>query len=346
MTSLRLKTSVEARPLIKPFVISTGSRIHQDVLVITLSNGSYMGRGMASGLAYRGETPDILLAQIDSVRRQIEGGLDRQALLKLPLFGGARLALDSALWELEAARTRSSVAELLKLKPQPLASAYTITLGAPDAMAEQAEEEAWRPLLKVKLGGSAAEEIDRICAVAHAAPKTRRVIDANAGWTPEQLKQLAPIAAREGYELLEQPLPMGCENDVIMRGALEMASMSIPLCADESFQTEADLDLIQGLYQAVNIKLDKCGGLTAGLRLRDLARDRGLSVFIGCMLAPSLAIAPAFFLAQSADYADLDGPFWFPDEPASLDDEGRFIPLADEVWGRGVKLSDCSEAMS
>lgn len=334
--TLQLNASVTSRRLLKPFVISTGARTHQLLLSVELSDGKYTGCGLASGLAYRGETPDLLLAQIERLRGQIEAGLDRRSLADLPLAGGARFALDSALWELEAAKAEASVAELLDIDPSPVMSAYTITLADPDDMARQAQTESWRPLLKVKLGGTAEHEADRIRAVAKAAPKTRKVIDANAGWTPEQLKSLAPIAAAEGYELLEQPLPIGCETVAEMQDALQTASGVISLCADESFQTVDDLDQIARLYQAVNIKLDKCGGLTSALQLRDAARKRDLSIFVGCMLGPSMAIAPAFLLAQSADYVDLDGPFWFPDEPAQLNKEGRFRPLPDAVWGRGL----------
>lgn len=339
MPRLHLTCAIENRPLIKPFVISTGTRTHQAVLMLTLSDGSFSGRGMASGLAYRRETPDVLLQQIEAVREEIEAGLDRSELAQLSLAGGSRFALDSALWELEAARSSRSVATLLGLEPKPLASAFTIVLDDPDVMASQALQESWRPLLKVKLGGSPDQEMERIRAVAKVAPSARRVIDANAAWTPDLLKMLAPIAAAEGYELLEQPLPMGCEDDPRMQEALKQASQSIPLCADESFQKLTDLDRMADFYQVLNIKLDKCGGLTEGMRLRHAAREKGLGVFVGCMLAPTEAIAPAFLLAQTADYVDLDGPFWFPNEPAELNDAGYITPINETVWGRGVSRS-------
>jgi L-alanine-DL-glutamate epimerase-like enolase superfamily enzyme len=335
MTRLTLSLSIEAPKLVRPFVISTGARTHQPYLSVRLSDGTYVGRGAAAGLRYFGENPENLSAQIETVRADIEQGLSRADLLEILPAGGARAAVDAALWELEAARDHTTVAAKLNIMPAPVVSAFTIVLDDPAAMAMQARGEAWRPLLKVKLGGSIGHEADRLRAVAQAAPSTRKVIDANAGWTTAQLGMLAPIAASLGYELLEQPLAIGRESDPEARAALLLAAQSLPLCADESFQTAEDFIRIDGLYQAVNIKLDKCGGLTSALAIRDEARARGLSIFIGCMLAPTVAIAPAHLLAQGADYADLDGPFWFLDEPVSLTLNGRFEPIDPTLWGTG-----------
>lgn len=338
MTRLTLSLSIDAPKLVRPFVISTGARTHQPYLSVRLSDGRYVGRGAAAGLHYFGETPESLAAQIESVRAALERNVTRTELLEILPAGGARAAVDAALWELEAARDYTTVADRLKITPRPVASAFTIVLDDPDAMAVQARAESWRPLLKVKLGGSVDHEADRLRAVAQAAPSTRKVIDANAGWTVTQLGTLAPVAADLGYELLEQPLAIGSETDPAARAALLLAAKSLPLCADESFQTATDFDLIEGLYQAVNIKLDKCGGLTSALAIRDTARARGLAVFVGCMLAPTVAIAPAHLLAQDADYADLDGPFWFADEPVSLTSDGLFEPIDPALWGAGGRL--------
>lgn len=338
MTHLTLSLSIEAPKLVRPFVIATGARTHQPYLAVRLSDGQSVGRGAAAGLRYFGETPDSLSAQIEQVRIELERGVSRTDLLDILPAGGARAAIDAALWELEAARDHSTVAAALNIRPKPVPSAFTIVLDDPDAMAAQARVESWRPLLKVKLGGSADHETDCLRAVAQAAPSTRKVIDANAGWTVAQLGTLAPVAADLGYELLEQPLAIGCETDPAARAALLLAAQSLPLCADESFQTAADFDLIDGLYQAVNIKLDKCGGLTSALAIRDAARARGQAVFVGCMLAPTVAIAPAHLLAQDADYADLDGPFWFADEPVSLTPDGLFEPIDPALWGAGGRV--------
>lgn len=332
---LRLTLSVATPKLVRPFVIATGARTHQPYLSVRLTSGPHSGRGAATGIAYLGASPERLRDEIEAVRTQIESGIDRQALLQLLPAGGARAALDGALWELEAAQSGSTVAARLGLDPVPIASAYTIVLDTPEAMAAQARLDGWRPLLKVKLGGSPDEEETRLRAVALSAPKARKVIDANAAWTAQQLARLAPVAAACGYELLEQPLPAGSESRAEMRQSLVDASHHIPLCADESLQTLADLDSLLGLYQAVNIKLDKCGGLTSALSIRDEAREKGLSIFVGCMLAPALAIAPAHLLAQGADYADLDGPFWFDGEPVRLTQDGLFAPINPAVWGAG-----------
>lgn len=338
MTSLNLTLSIEAPKLVRPFVISTGARTHQPYLSVHLSDGTYVGQGAAAGLRYFGENPESLSAQIEQVRADLERGVSREGLLNVLPAGGARAAIDAALWDLDAARHGTTVAKMLSIDVTPVASAFTIVLDTPEAMAQQTRKEAWRPLLKVKLGGSAAHESARIRAVAQAAPSTRKVIDANAGWTVAQLQTLAPIAASLGYELLEQPLAIGCEADASVRAALIQAATSLPLCTDESFQTSADFDVIDGLYQAVNIKLDKCGGLTSALIIRDEARARGLAVFVGCMLAPTVAIAPAHLLAQDADYADLDGPFWFADEPVSLTEDGLFTPIDPTLWGAGARV--------
>lgn len=335
MGQLHIEADITERKLVRPFVISTGARTHQSVLSVRLSDGQYVGRGEATGVPYCGETAESLLAQVRSFSDT--SNLTRQTLMNRLPAGGARSALDAALWELEAAQAGQTVSDLIEIKPSPVASAFTIVLDTPDAMATQARDEGWRPLLKVKLGAQDEWEEKRILAVRHAAPDARLVIDANAGWTVEQLARLAPVARHVGYELIEQPLPMGCETDPEMRNALVLASSHLPLCADESFQTLEDFERCAGLYHYFNIKLDKCGGLTAALGIMSLVRDRGLGVFVGCMVAPTIAIAPAHLLAQNADYADLDGPFWFPEEPVELTDDGAFSPIASSVWGAGAR---------
>ncbi len=336
MTDLVLKVETSERPLIRPFIISTGSRTHQPVLSLTVSDGTYAGRGEATGIRYRGETVAQMRVQLETLPDL--SNLTRQTLSEVLPAGGARAALDAALWDLEAARAGTTVPALLALTPKPLASAFTIVLGTPENMAAQAKREAWRPLLKVKLGGSAKQEADRMQAVRTSAPNTRLVIDANAGWTAAQLIALAPLAADLRYELIEQPLPMFAETNPEAVEALKRANHVIPLCADESLQTIDDLERCAPLYQYINVKLDKCGGLTAALALQEAARSRGLGAFVGCMVAPSRAIAPAHLLGQIADYVDLDGPFWFPDEPAELNSAGEFMPIDPSVWGAGVRL--------
>ena len=333
METLRLSVSIDHYALIKPFTISTGTRTHQAVLSIQLEQGGQIGRGEGRAIPYRGETVESLRDQVEAIRPVIEAGVDRHSLLNLLPANGARAALDAALWDLNAKQTGQTVATQLGILPRALPSAYTISLDAPEAMARQTELESWRPLLKVKLGGNPDQEEDRIRAVARAAGVARLVIDANAGWSVQQLMTLSHVAADCGFELIEQPLPQGSEDQPDIRSALRRASEIIPLCADESFQTLDDLDGVRELYQSINIKLDKCGGLTSALKIQAVARQHDVGVFVGCMLASTVAIAPAFLLAQDADYVDLDGPFWFSDEPVSLTDDGRINPISPSVWG-------------
>ena len=328
---LILHARVVRRDLVRPFVISTGSRTYTDVLEVRAVDGPHAGRGEATGVRYRGETAEGMLTE---VRALDADGLDRNTLQTRMLPGGARAAVDAALWELDAARDGTTVAAMLGLKPKPLASAFTVVLDSPDAMERQAREEAWRPLLKAKLGGSPELESERIRAVRRGAPNTRLVLDANAGWTAEQLRDLAPVAREAGYELLEQPLATA--ETPRPSGEWTWGEWPMPLCADESFQTADDFGRVASWASAVNIKLDKSGGLTEALRILREARERGLGVFVGCMVAPTVAIAPAHLLAQAADYADLDGPFWFPDEPAELLPDGRFATIPPDVWGGGA----------
>jgi L-alanine-DL-glutamate epimerase-like enolase superfamily enzyme len=332
MSSIRISAEIIRKPLVKPFVIATGPRDHQDVLSVTITDGHYTGRGMATGVKYLGLTPDVCLSQIQKVQSQITDSTTRADLLRMMPPNGGRFALDSAFWELEAARNKTTVADITGLSPKPLRSAYTIVLDTPEAMAAQAKTESWRPFLKVKLGGSAYLEIQRMKAVRAAAPDCVLVIDANAAWTREQLAAYLPVLSELGYSLLEQPLAIGRDK------GLMGISMEVPICADESFQTIHNLERVKKHYDAINIKLDKCGGLTSALLIEKEARKRGLDVFVGCMLAPTEAIAPAFLLAQKADYVDLDGPFWFKDKDprVKLTDDGLFDTIPDDIWGAGL----------
>ena len=330
---MRLDVELDNRPLIRPFSIATGIRTHQPVLTVRLSQGEHTGIGQATGVSYLNITPPEMKDQIAAVANQIEAGLDRSALQDILPAGGARAALDAAFWDLDAKRTGVSVADQIGAAPKALDSVFTIGLDSPEAMAERTRAESWRPILKVKLGGSPDEEAARLRAVAKAAGSTRLVTDANAAWTPDQLIELAPIAADAGFELIEQPLPAGAEQEPDARSALQTAAQSVPLCVDESFQSLDDFDAVADLYQFINIKLDKCGGLTEGLKIRDRARAKGLGIFVGCMISPTIAIAPAFLLAQGADYVDLDGPFWLYDEPVELTSDGLFAPISANVWG-------------
>ena len=262
------------------------------------------------------------------MRGSIEGGMDRAALNAAMKPGAARNALDCALWDLEAKSGGVSVAaRVCAAPPRPLETAYTITLGTPEAMAAQAAAQAARPLLKVKVG--TADDEARIAAVAAAAPQSRIILDANEGWSADNLARHLDIAARCRVVLVEQPLPAGKDE------ALRDRPRGVPVCADESLHVADDLDRLAGLYDAVNIKLDKAGGLTAALALRERARALGFKVMVGCMVGTSLAMAPAVLLAQDADFVDLDGPLLLArDRRPSLAYEGALVyPPEPALWG-------------
>lgn len=323
-----LSVAEERFPLAAAFTISRGSKTEATVLTCTVSDGDNAGRGECVPYARYGETPDSVRAGIEAMREPIAGGIDRAGLIAAMKPGAARNALDCALWDLEAKAGGGSVAgRLSSLSPRPLETAYTITLGTAEAMAAQARTQAARPLLKVKVGTE--DDEARILAVAAAAPLSRIILDANEGWSGDNLARHLAIAARAGVVLIEQPLPAGQDE------ALRHVARAVPVCADESVHTADDLDRLAGLYDAVNIKLDKAGGLTSALVLREQARARGFGVMVGCMVATSLAMAPAVLLAQDADFVDLDGPLLLArDRSPSLAYEGALVyPPEPALWG-------------
>jgi L-alanine-DL-glutamate epimerase-like enolase superfamily enzyme len=253
--------------------------------------------------------------------------MDRKELLDAMPAGAARNAVDCALWDLEAKKSGISVVSRLGITPRPLETAYTLSLGTPEAMAAQARVNAGRPLLKVKIGGDG--DSARIRAVREAAPGSRIILDANEGWTDGNVEKNLAAAAELGVALVEQPLPAG--RDAI----LARIAHPVPICADESVHQAQDLGALAGLYDAVNIKLDKAGGLTAALELRDQARKHGFAVMVGCMVGTSLAMAPAVLLAQGAEFVDLDGPLLLArDREPALVYEGSLVsPPSPALWG-------------
>ncbi len=323
-----LSIDEERFPLAAAFTISRGSKTEAAVLTCTVREGENAGRGECVPYARYGETLDSVRGEIEAMRAAIGRGMTREALLGAMEPGAARNALDCALWDLEARSGAGPVAQRVSsLPPRPLETAYTIPLGTPEAMAAQARAEASRPLLKVKVGTQ--DDESRIRAVAEAAPLSRIILDANEGWSGETLTRHLDIAARCRVALVEQPLPAG--QDEALRGI----ARAVPVCADESVHTARDLDRLAGLYDAVNIKLDKAGGLTAALALRERARALGFKVMVGCMVGTSLAMAPAVLLAQDADFVDLDGPLLLArDRQPSLRYEGSTVhPPESALWG-------------
>jgi L-alanine-DL-glutamate epimerase-like enolase superfamily enzyme len=327
---MELSVTIERWPLANAFTISRGSKTEAVVVVAELRDGAYRGRGEAVPYARYSETPEGVVAAIEAMRPALQRGLDRASLQTAMPAGAARNALDCAFWDLGAKRSGRRVYDLAGLAPpKPLVTAFTISLAAPNAMAEAAERAASRPLLKVKLGGSDGEDSNRIAAVRRAAPNVELIVDANEGWTEENLARNLAACADAGVTLIEQPLPE-------MRDA-KLAGLARPIaiCADESVHDRASLDTLAGKYDAINIKLDKTGGLTEALALLAEAEKRGLGVMVGCMVATSLAMAPALILAQRARVVDLDGPLLLArDRPDGLRYGGSIAyPPEPLLWG-------------
>ena len=298
------------------------------MVVAEIEQDGARGRGEAVPYLRYGESPDSVLAQLEAARAAVEAGADRAALQRALPAGAARNALDCALWDLEAKRAGVRAWTLAgRARLDPVKTCYTLSLAEPPVMARAAAERARWPMLKMKIG--AADHIDRVAAVRAAAPRTRLVVDANEALSFDELVRLAPELARLEVKLLEQPLP------VIEDAALEGWRSPLPLCADESLHTRAELAACARRYQAVNIKLDKTGGLTEALALKAQAEALGLDVMAGCMVATSLAMAPALLVAQGARFVDLDGPLLLArDREPTLKVSGPLIePPPPELWG-------------
>jgi L-Ala-D/L-Glu epimerase len=325
---MNLSVRIERWPLERAFTISRGAKTEAVVVVAELDDGD-RGRGEAVPYARYGETPEGVVAAIEALRPALWEGLDRAALQAMLPPGAARNALDCALWDLEAKRTGRRAYQLAALPPpKPLVTAYTISLADPEAMARAATAASARPLLKVKLGG-AGNDVERIAAVRRAAPKAELIVDANEGWSEDNLESNLAACAGAGVTLVEQPLPQGRD------GRLAQIARRIAVCADESIHDRASLDALAGKYDAINIKLDKAGGLTEALALAAEAERRGFAVMVGCMVATSLALAPATLVAQRARIVDLDGPLLLAkDRPHGLRFEGSVAhPPEPVLWG-------------
>jgi len=319
---------LEKWPIAGKFAISRGAKTTAEVVVAELADGRHRGRGECVPYARYGETVEAVAAAIQAMREPLAGGLGRMGLQERMPAGAARNALDCAFWDLEAKRTGTPVHALAGLpSPRPLVTAYTISLDTPAAMAAAAAKAAAYRLLKIKLG--AAGDPERIRAVRAAAPDCELIADANEGWNPQNLPENLAACAEAGATLVEQPLPAGADQ------CLAAFPHAIPICADESVHTCASLVALAGKYDAVNIKLDKTGGLTEALRLAAEAERLGFDLMVGCMVATSLAMAPAHLLARPARLVDLDGPLLLAqDRPHGLTYEGSLVyPPTPELWG-------------
>lgn len=325
---ISLSVRVEHWPLADRFVISRGAKTEVVVVMVELREGHARGRGECVPYSRYGETVEGVVAAIEAMREAVGGGLDRLALQEALPAGAARNALDCAFWDLEAKRSGCGAHEIAGLPaPRPRETAFTISLDTPQAMAEAARRAAGRRLLKVKLGASG--DAARIAAVREAAPAAELIVDANEGWNPDNIEENLAACARAGVTLVEQPLP-AADDDI-----LAAIARPIPLCADESVHDRGSLAALIGKYDAVNIKLDKAGGLTEALALAAEAERRGFAVVAGCMVATSLSMAPAMLLAQSARVVDLDGPLFLAcDRPHGLRYEGSVVhPPGPSLWG-------------
>lgn len=328
-SGIGLEVAVERWPISGTFTIARGSKSLAEVVVVTLRQGEAAGRGECVPYARYGESLSRVLAAIESLRAPLAAGLSRSALQHLLPPGAARNAIDCALWDLQAKRTGVPVATALGLGAlHPVETAFTISLGTPAVMAAQAKEAASRySLLKLKLGG--AGDASRLSAVREAVPDARLIADANEAWAPEQLGPLMQAAASAGIDLIEQPLAAGHD------AALSKIDRPVPVCADESVHVRGDLACLKGRYDAVNIKLDKAGGLSEAAALFGQARAAGVKIMIGCMVGTSLAMAPAALLAQEADWVDLDGPLLLRSDrkPGLTYEGGLLFPPERALWG-------------
>ena len=316
--------TIEAFPLAEVFTISRGSRTEARVVTVTVVRDGQVGRGECVPYARYGETVESVAAQIEALPH----GITRLEVQEELPPGAARNAVDCALWDLEAKRAGARVWDLAGVSaPGPEVTAYTLSLEAPEAMRASAARHAHRPLLKIKLGTP--DDMPRLEAVRAGAPDTRIIVDANEGWTAEVYADLAPHLLRLGVEMVEQPLPAS-EDDMLAE-----IDRPLPVCADEACHDRGSLAALRGKYDMVNIKLDKTGGLTEALALRDAARAQGYRVMVGCMVGSSLAMAPAVLVAQGAAVTDLDGPLLLAeDRPAPLQYDDRGVhPPTRALWG-------------
>ena len=324
-----LFVAAESWPIAGAFRIARGSKSEAQVIVASIADGAARGRGECVPYARYGESMDSVQAQIESVRGEIERGLSREALHRALPAGAARNALDCALWDLEAKRARKPVHELAGLPPpKPVATAFTLGIDTPARMGEAARTAGVRPILKLKLAGDA-DDLARVAAVREAVPQSKLIVDANEAFTRESLAALAPQLARLGVALIEQPLPANADEP------LESFASPVPLCADESAHDRDTLGAVAGRYAYINIKLDKTGGFTEAIALARAAHARGLKLMVGCMVATSLAMAPAVLLAQDADWVDLDGPLLLSrDRDPGLRYDGALVyPPEAVLWG-------------
>jgi len=325
-----ITAEIQSWPIAGAFTISRGAKTEARVVVASVSQHGLTGYGECVPYARYGENEKDVVAAIKGQQQAIADGMSREELQRVMPRGAARNALDCALWDLETKLAGKPAWELAGLgAPRALTTAYTLSLAAPEEMHEAAKAAAHRPILKLKLGQGDEEDVARVEAVRAGAPNAALIVDANEGWKPEDVLPLAHEFARLGVSLIEQPVP--AKEDEVLRGI----ESPVPLCADESAHGLEGMRRLVGLYDFINVKLDKTGGLTEALAVVRCAKLRKLRVMVGCMVSTSLAMAPAMLVAQQADYVDLDGPLLLAqDREPSLRYEGSLVyPPESKLWG-------------
>jgi len=325
--NFELRVTEQGWPLDKPFRTARGASTETRVILVTISDGQHIGRGEAVPISRYGQTTASTVAQLEQISSR--GAVDRQQVQELLPAGAARNALDCALWDLEAKSSGKRAWELANIEiVHVVETAFTISLDTPEKMAAAAQANAKAPVLKLKLGGDNLD-LPRVEAVRGAAPAARLIVDANESWSPSHYQENVSGLARLGVELIEQPFSADADD------VLETLDHPVPVCADESCHTTADLPRLVNRYEAINVKLDKTGGLTEALLLTEGARQSGLKLLFGCMVCTSLGIAPARLLARATDYVDLDGPLLLAgDRHHGLTyDNGRIGLPSRELWG-------------
>lgn len=323
-----LSATAERWPLRTPFRISRSVRTQADVVVARVSEGLHVGSGEGVPIPRYGDTVESCVAQLESIETAVASGLSRRELLEVLPPGAARNALDCALWDLEARRSGRPVAALMgRGNTDPIVTALTVGLASPEEMADRAAALASYPLLKIKVDAN--DPAAQIAAVRRAAPGPALIVDANEAWDLDIVREMQPLLARAGVALLEQPLP-AAEDE-----ALAEISPLVPICADESCHVASDVPALADRYQAVNIKLDKTGGLTEALDLLAAARAHGLTVMTGCMICTSLSVAAAVHVAAQADFVDLDGPTWLARDRSrgARFVDGHVLAPSEGFWG-------------
>ena len=323
----RVNVTQQKWKLHKPFKISRDVHTHSETIICEISDGNAIGRAEASGVSYAGETTGSIQQQIEDVATTIQAGIGRDELQTLLPPGGARNAVDCALWDLEAKQSGQTVWEMIGWEPKPVTTVYTVGIAEPDMMRDDAAAHSDHAQIKVKVG--IGDPLEQIRAIRAGAPNSAIVIDANQAWSIADLEKFAEPLKSLGVEMIEQP--MSAEHDEALRGY----ESPLPLCADESCATTADLERLAGLYSMVNIKLDKTGGLTEALKLVETAEAMGFELMVGNMLGSSLAMAPSFVIAQRCRYVDLDGPLLQSedcDNPMHYE-SGRVDVFTPALWG-------------